>query len=221
MQTKFELRGLYAITPEHSALPLTDQVEQALQGGARLIQYRDKSGDAPRRCAEAQALIQLCRRHGVPLVINDDLELAAAVGADGVHLGRDDPSLAAARERLGSGALIGVSCYNELRNAERAWALGADYLAFGRFFPSASKPGAVPASLDLLRQARTRFPLPLVAIGGIRPENGGPLLAAGADMLAAIEAVFGTGEVRGACQAFADLFATAIPDPGPQTHNNP
>ena len=207
------LRGLYAITPEHPhpGTPLASQVEQAVLGGARVVQYRDKSGDGPRRRAEARALLQVCRRHGVPLVINDDLELAASVGADGVHLGRDDADATTARRRLGPGALVGVSCYNRVEDAERAQTLGASYVAFGRFFPSSSKPSATGADLGLLRRARGLIRLPIVAIGGITPENGGPLVTAGADMLAAIEAVFGRPDVRAASQAFSALFTSEEP----------
>jgi len=207
------LNGLYAITPEHPdpAHPLPEQVEQAILGGARVIQYRDKSGDPQRRLDQASALLSLCRRHGVPLIINDDVELAAAVGADGVHLGRDDPDPIAARERLGSDTLIGVSCYNRLENAARARELGADYIAFGRFFPSASKPQAVQARPELLQQARAFLQLPIVAIGGITPQNGAPLVAAGADMLAVIDALFGNTDIRTTAQAFAQLFSQENP----------
>lgn len=208
MKATLPLRGLYAITPETSPLPLVELVEHALQGGARLVQYRDKTGDGERRLQEGTSLVRLCRHHGVPLVINDDMELAAAVGADGVHLGQDDGSIAAARCLLGPEALIGVSCNNSLEQAEAAATGGADYLAFGRFFPSRSKPDAPPTSLDLLRAARSRFRLPLVAIGGITPENGPALIEAGADMLAVIEALFGAADVAAAGRAFGDLFAT-------------
>ena len=207
------LRGLYAITPEQPGpgLTLTAQVEQALQGGARLVQYRDKSQDGPRRLQEARALLELCRRYGVPLIINDDLELAAVVGADGVHLGRDDPDPAQARERLGAAALIGVSCYDRLELALQAQAAGADYLAFGRFFPSLSKPQAVPANLEVLHRAREWIHLPLVAIGGITPQNGGPLVAAGADLLAVIQGLFGRPDIRATARSFASLFLPEVP----------
>jgi len=207
------LRGLYAITPERPGpgLTLIAQVEQALQGGARLVQYRDKGHDGARRLREARALLQLCRGYRVPLIINDDLELAATVAADGVHLGRDDPDPLQARRRLGPQALIGVSCYDRLELAQRAQAAGADYVAFGRFFPSTSKPQAVPADPGLLRRARALLHLPLVAIGGITPENGGPLVAAGADLLAVIEALFGRGDIRAAAQSFAALLTPEAP----------
>jgi thiamine-phosphate pyrophosphorylase len=202
------LRGLYAITPEPSrcALPLPQAVEQAIQGGARVIQSRDKRQDPVGRRDRAEALLAVCRRHGIPLIINDDLELAAAIAADGVHLGRDDGDPRRARTVLGPGRIIGVSCYNRLENAERARDQGADYVAFGRFFPSNSKPLAVPATPELLQQARAALKLPIVAIGGISPENGGPLVTAGADMLAVIDGLFGQPDIRAAAAAYNRLF---------------
>ena len=204
-----QLRGLYAITPQPGpGRPLlTAAVEQALAGGARLIQYRDKGSDPGGRRDEAAALLALCRRAGVPLIINDDLELAAAIGADGLHLGRDDADPRDARDRLGAGAIIGVSCYNQLERARRAQEVGADYAAFGRFFPSATKPRAVQADPELLRQARRELTLPLVAIGGITPENGAPLIAAGADMLAVIDGVFAQPDIAAAARRFSRLFS--------------
>ncbi len=202
------LRGLYLITPGQppARLTLIEAVAEALAGGVALVQYRDKGSDSDRRRMEAAALLELCRGEGVPLIINDDLALAAAIGADGVHLGRDDPSPRAARALLGPRALIGVSCYNEIERARAAAREGADYLAFGRFFPSGTKPQAVPADPALLREARP-LGLPLVAIGGITPENGATLVAAGADMLAVIQGVFGKPHIRVACRAFNRLFA--------------
>jgi thiamine-phosphate pyrophosphorylase len=202
------LRGLYAITPETSRTSnsLREQVEQALAGGARLIQYRDKSGDSHKRLREAESLLALCRIAGVPLVINDDLELAARIGADGVHLGRDDVDPREARRRLGTRTIVGVSCYDSLERALRAQEIGADYAAFGRFFPSTTKSQAIQASPELLRQARKRLDIPLVAIGGITPENGGSLISAGADMLAVVDAVFGKADIRAAAAAFHELF---------------
>lgn len=192
------LRGLYVITREAPApLPSVDpqwqarQVAQAIQGGARIIQYRDKSARHENRLDEATALLQVCRAHGVPLIINDDVELAQQTGADGVHLGGEDVACHAAREQLGPGVIIGISCYNQLDLAVRAEAQGANYVAFGRFFASRNKPQAMQADVELLRQARRKITIPIVAIGGITPENGHSLINAGADMLAVIDAVFG------------------------------
>ena len=208
MKANWTLRGLYAITDSGLAADgnLLQQVEQALRGGARAIQYRDKTGSPQQRRQQAGDLLRLCRESGVPLIINDDLGLAVELGADGVHLGRDDPQPELARSRLGPDAIIGVSCYNELERALAAQRAGADYVAFGRFFASSSKPEAVQATPALLREARRRLALPLVAIGGITPENGASLLSAGADMLAVIHGIFGQPDIQLACERFARLF---------------
>jgi len=200
--------GLYAITDPALCADkgIVAAVEAALLGGARIVQYRDKGADAEPRLAEAAALAGLCRRYGVPLIVNDDVELAAAAGADGVHLGKEDPRIAAARARLGKQAIIGISCYNRLELALEAQAAGADYVAFGRFFPSSSKPLAVQAEPALLRAARQQIHLPIAAIGGITPQNGGALIEAGADLLAVIQAVFGQPDVTAACRRFTPLF---------------
>ena len=201
-------RGLYAITDERPDAPrqLPVCVSEAIAGGASVIQYRNKQGDAQQRRQTAGALLQLCQQHHVPLIINDDVALAASVNADGVHLGKTDASLAQARQQLGPQAIIGVSCYNSLERAMRAAQAGADYVAFGRFFSSHSKPDAPPAEASLLRQARRQLQLPIVAIGGITPENGQALVAAGADLLAAIHGVFGQPDIEAAASAYAALF---------------
>jgi thiamine-phosphate pyrophosphorylase len=200
----FPSHGLYAIT-DGPRTDLPAAVAQALAGGARVLQYRDKTTDAARRHAEATALKQLCDTHAVPLIVNDDVALAGAVGAAGVHLGRDDDDVAAARAALGPGAIIGVSCYDSLARAHAAAAAGADYVAFGAFFPSPTKPQAVRASLDLLRQSAA-LGVPRVAIGGITPDNAPSLVEAGADFLAVISAVFAAPDVRAAAQRFARLY---------------
>ena len=202
------IRGLYAIA-DTEYLPrarLPAAVEHAIQGGARLIQYRDKNGDRATRRGQAEELARLCRRHGVPLIVNDDVDLAADSGADGVHLGRDDAPVAGARRRLGPRAVIGVSCYNELERALAAESQGADYVAFGSFHPSRTKPRAVRATPELLRAARKKLRLPIVASGGVTPENGAELIAAGADALAAAEGVFNQPDVRAAAERYARLF---------------
>ena len=202
------IAGLYAIAD--STYLATDQfvpaVRAAIDGGARVIQYRDNKSQPRQRETLARALNALCREHGVPLLINDDVRLAEVVGAAGVHLGRGDPDIGAARAALGPAALIGVSCYNELARAQAAQDAGADYVAFGRFFPSRTKPQAVQAAPDLLRTARAALKIPIVAIGGITPENGVTLIEAGADALAVIEGVFHQPDIRAAAECYARLF---------------
>ena len=202
-------RGLYAIT-DALLIPderLTTAVEQAILGGARLIQYRDKSHDAARRLTQAAALNALCQRHAVPLIVNDDVELATQVGAAGVHVGKDDPAFAIARAHLGQNAIIGVSCYDRLDLALEAARAGADYVAFGAFFPSPTKPTETRASIALLRKARTALNVPIVAIGGITPDNAPLLLDVGADALAVVSGVFGQPDIQAAARRYANLFA--------------
>ncbi len=202
------LRGLYAITPaDLRGEALYRAVEAALAGGARILQYRDKSHDQPRRLAEARALAGLCRRHGALFIINDDPALAQVTGADGVHLGRDDATLEAARALLGPRAVIGVSCYDDFGRARRAAAAGADYVAFGAFYPSPTKPGAVRADPALLARARRELACPVVAIGGITPENAQPLITAGAAMVALIQGLFGAPDITAAARRIQGLFA--------------
>ena len=203
-----KLRGLYAITDPCAGHgeDLVEHVRLALEGGTRVLQYRDKGGDQARRIGEAAALLRLCRKFGALFLINDDVALAAEIGADGVHLGRDDAALVEARQVLGPQAIIGVSCYNRLTLALEAQAAGADYVAFGRFFPSQTKPDAVQAETDLLVEARARLSVPVVAIGGITPENGRLLIEHGADALAVIQGVFAQTDIRDAAARYASLF---------------
>ena len=200
----FPARGLYAITDGPRA-DLIAACAAALEGGAAVLQYRDKSADHARRRDEATQLSALCARRGAPLIINDDVELAAQVGAAGVHLGEDDADITAARIRLGSDAIIGVSCYDSLERARNLAEAGVDYLAFGAFFASPTKPNARRATPDLLREART-FGKPLVAIGGITPDNAGSLIAAGADFIAAISGVFAAADVESTARRYTELF---------------
>lgn len=207
-RSKLPAKGLYAITDDslQRGEALGEAVSRAISGGARAIQYRDKSTDAERRDAEAAMLVAICRRHGVPLIVNDDVELALRAGADGVHLGRDDADLASARRRLGGDFIIGISCYDRLAIAEAAQQGGADYVAFGSMFPSTTKPNATPADFTIIEQARTRISLPIVAIGGITPANGGSLLEAGVDMLAVVSGVFAHEDPAEAARRYARLF---------------
>lgn len=197
-------RGLYAIT-DGPRRDLLDVVEQALAGGVVLLQYRDKASPASRRLREARALRTLCARYDVPLIINDDVALCAAIGADGVHLGRSDWDLSTARSVLGRKAIIGVSCYDDIRRARALAAAGADYVAFGAFFPSTTKPTARRAAPELLRQSAA-LGLPRVAIGGITPDNGASLVDAGADFLAVISGLFGAADVGATARRYATLF---------------
>ncbi len=202
------INGLYVVTAEADGQSgdLVAGVKQAVIGGARLVQYRDKSFDSVRRTRDAFALAKLCRMHEVPFLINDDVELACTVAADGVHLGADDATLQEARSLLGQAAIIGISCYNHFDLARQAEEAGADYVAFGSFFPSSTKPDAVPASLELLRCARESLHIPIVAIGGISPENGGKLIDAGADALAVIDGIFGQPDILAVAQDYARIF---------------
>jgi thiamine-phosphate pyrophosphorylase len=206
------LRGLYAITDSQLLADgrLLPYVEAALKGGARLLQYRDKSSDDARRLREAEALRELCARYGAELIINDDAELAARLGV-GLHLGQGDGSLAAARALLGRQAIIGATCHAQLELAEQAVAEGASYIAFGRFFNSSTKPGAPTATPELLGAARQRFSLPITAIGGITLDSAPALIAQGASLLAVVHALFSapsTAEVEQRARAFSALFAT-------------
>ncbi len=201
------LRGLYAVTPE--GLPLNTllaRVEAVLQGGAVLVQYRDKSRDPARRAATARALLSLCRAFGARLLINDDLALALAVHADGVHLGAADGELPAARQALGAGALLGASCYDDFERARGAVSAGADYVAFGAVHPSATKPLARPAALSLFTRCRSELRVPACAIGGITVDRARPLLAAGADLLAVISDLFAAPDVTARAAAYQLLF---------------
>ncbi len=202
------LHGLYAVTDSNLAAAgkLLTAAEGAIRGGACLLQYRDKSPDQPRREAEARALLQLCHNHNVMLVINDDVALAASIGADGVHLGKEDATLHEARVMLGPRSIIGVSCYASLERATAAAHAGADYVAFGSFFPSPNKPRAAPAPISLLEDARRQLNVPVCAIGGITPDNGGALLRAGADMLAVISGIFAQADFEAAARRYARLF---------------
>jgi|KBSSwiStaDraftv2_1062776.scaffolds.fasta_scaffold07911_10 thiamine-phosphate pyrophosphorylase len=200
------LRGLYAITPEEpDTRKLLDKVAAAIAGGAAAVQYRAKKLSEETRLAQAKRLAGICRAAGVPLIVNDSAELARAAGADGIHLGRDDGEVAGARRLVGRG-LVGVSCYDEIERVRAAAAAGADYVAIGSVFASSTKPGAVRAPLALLAEARRASGLPVVAIGGITAANAGEAIAAGADMVAVISAVFDALDVEASARAISGLF---------------
>ena len=201
------IAGLYALTPDHSDTgAMIACVAAALEGGATAVQYRNKTAAPKLRLQQARALHSLCIGYGATFIINDDIELARSVDADGVHLGRGDATIALARARLGTTSLIGASCYDSLERAEAAVAAGADYIAFGSFFPSNTKPDAVRAELPLLSSAKARWKVPVVAIGGITPGNAGALIDAGADSVAVISALFDAGDVAAVARSFVALF---------------
>jgi thiamine-phosphate pyrophosphorylase len=209
-------RGLYAITPDdRDTAGLVARAGTVLAAGTTWLQYRNKLADDDLRERQALALLPLCRRFGVPLIINDDWRLAARIGADGAHLGEDDGELAAAREALGEAAILGASCYDDAGLARHAASVGASYIAFGAFFPSPTKPHARRASPALLHEC-AGLGLPQVAIGGITPDNAAPLVEAGADLLAVISGVFDAPDPAAAVRAYRACFDTNTflsPDP--------
>jgi thiamine-phosphate pyrophosphorylase len=206
------LAGLYAVTPDltanevHPFSHLLEKVERCVQCGVALIQYRNKSSDQLSRRDQAHALLKVCRQYGAVFIINDDVKLAGEIEADGVHIGCRDTSLLEARAQLGSKAIIGVSCYNNLDLAQAAERGGADYVAFGSFFTSRTKPNSKAANIELLHQAKRIISIPVVAIGGIGPDNAAGLIAAGADMIAVVEALFGQPDICMAAHQLADCF---------------
>ncbi|HKJ71270.1 MAG TPA: thiamine phosphate synthase [Gammaproteobacteria bacterium] len=202
------VRGAYLIADRThlSAEALEPAVRAALAGGVRLVQYRDKSDDGERRLGEARLLAALCHEHGALLIVNDDPRLARDAGADGVHLGRDDVGVAEARAVVGTDTIIGVSCYNEIERALAAERAGADYVAFGSFHPSSTKPEAVRAPLSLLKRARSRIGLPIVVIGGITPDNAGPLALAGADAAAVVSGILDADDITEAARRLNNLM---------------
>lgn len=209
--TKFDapaIQGVYAITPDcANTEDLLGRVRQALFGGINILQYRNKAADAVLRLEQARALCELAHEFAVPFIVNDDVQLAIKVAADGVHLGEADGGVTEARAILGKDKLIGVSCYNRLPLAIAAVTAGADYVAFGAFYPSSTKPNTVIAAPELLQKARSNLAVPIVVIGGITANNGAPLIEAGANAIAVIAALFDAPDIRLAAQNFSHLFA--------------
>lgn len=202
------LRGLYAITDENliSESAFAKTVEQALQGGAAIIQYRDKSSDDTKRRQQAALLRALCSQYAATLIINDDLTLAKTVAADGVHLGENDATISEARMLLGDTRLIGVSCYNQLQRALAAQSAGADYVAFGAIFDSPTKQAARSASCALITAAKSQLSIPVCAIGGIDTSNVAKVIGAGADMAAMISALWNADDIKHTSELIARLF---------------
>ena len=213
-----QLRGLYAVTPDDRLLPrLTALVEAALEGGARIIQYRNKQAPAALRRAQAAELLRICRAYGAKLIVNDDVWLAIEIGADGAHIGQHDlqpgHDLQTAREALGSRRLLGVSCYNDLARVDAAAQAKVDYIGIGSMFPSMTKPSTVTASLDLRAEARQRFAGPVAASGVITLNIAPPVIAAGADMVAVISDLFNAMDIRRRANDFQQLFGLVTQTP--------
>ncbi|HEY8117896.1 MAG TPA: thiamine phosphate synthase [Methylophilaceae bacterium] len=201
------IHGLYAITPDMAdTAQLCALVEASLLGGAALLQYRNKTASHALRVTQSRALLDLCREHGVPLIINDNIKLCLAIDADGVHLGTSDGNLAESRARLGPDKILGASCYNRYELAVEAKIRGADYVAFGACFASATKPNALKADLTLLNKARADLSLPAVAIGGITLDNAELAINAGADAVAVIAALYSAPDIKSTAQQFSKLF---------------
>ena len=199
------LRGLYAITPEEpDTEALAGKAEQALAAGVAALQYRNKVLSREKRLEQARRLAALAQGYGVPFIVNDDVEIALAVGANGAHVGREDAAIAAARGRL-PGRILGASCYDSIALARAAVAAGADYVAFGSVFPSPTKPGAVRAPLELFREAAP-LGVPLAAIGGITAENAPRLIEGGAQLLAVISDLFDAADIGARARQYARLF---------------
>ena len=200
--------GLYAITPDEADTEvLLDSTEQALAGGARLIQYRNKTADLALRLHQSRLLLQLCRTHGVPFIVNDYLDLALTIDADGIHLGAHDVSVVTARQRLGKQKIVGASCYNDPNLGRAAQVQGADYVAFGAFYPTVTKRNTVVATLNTLQQAKAELTVPVVCIGGISVDNVLPLVQAGADAIAVSHALYRSAHVYKTAVAFSRYFA--------------
>jgi thiamine-phosphate pyrophosphorylase len=205
------LHGLYAIT-DQNLIPgneFAQRVEAALRGGARILQYRDKSSETQKRLSQARCCRRLCRQYDATFIMNDDIDLCLAVEADGIHLGRHDNAIMDARKQLGDDAIIGISCYNDIDRAIDAQQAGADYVAFGTMFSSVTKPNAVIAGPDIIPAAKQHVRLPVCTIGGIETGNAGTLIEKGADMIAVISSLFAADDIEKTAQRLAENFAPA------------
>lgn len=204
---KNQLKGLYAITdPRLMGADLISKTEQAILGGIKILQYRNKTASLAQQEKEAFTLASICKKNNVVFIINDNIELAIKVNADGVHLGQRDTHLQQARKLLGENKIIGVTCNNQIELAQAAQQQGADYIAFGRFFNSLTKPSAPHAELSLLSEARQFITVPIVAIGGITQESASSLMKEGADMLAVIHGIFGQKDILNATRQFVEII---------------
>jgi len=208
MKNTLPLSGLYVITDTNlmNENDIVQKVTLAFQGGAKIVQFRDKVNNQATKLNLAKQLKNLCKTYQAWFIINDDIELAKQVNADGVHIGKDDEDIVKARTALGENTIIGVSCYNDLQRAQEMQTLGANYVAFGRFFTSQTKPNAPQADIDTLRKAKQQLSIPVVAIGGVDINNAQSLIAAGADSVAVIQGVFAQNNIKSSAQSIQRLF---------------
>jgi thiamine-phosphate pyrophosphorylase len=206
---QYQINGLYVITDE-KLIPrkrFVETVEKAIKGGAKIVQLREKKSSRDEILRLAGELLKLTRRYNVPLIINDNLEIARDLAAEGVHLGQDDASLAEARRVLGNSAIIGVSCYSSIERGIEAYKQGADYLAFGTPFFTPTKPDRQPTSFEILKEAKRVIPkIPIFAIGGITPQNVGSVLETGVDGIAVITSVFGSSDPEKVSRQLSAFF---------------
>lgn len=201
------MKGLYIVTPDwDDTQKLLDVTEMALRSGAALVQYRHKTADQALRREQAECLLALCRSYRRPLIINDHVDLCLAIDADGVHIGGTDLSVAQVRAILGADSIVGASCYGDLQLARDAHRDGASYVAFGGFYPSRVKKYPVTTPIQIVTQSKSEMPLPVVVIGGMTEENAAPLIACGADMVAAISSVYSAADPEMAARNFVRLF---------------
>ncbi|HRN81233.1 MAG TPA: thiamine phosphate synthase [Nitrosomonas europaea] len=207
LRNRSAVSGLYAITPDMADTgQLYDAVHQALAGGVNWLQYRNKAADSRLRRVQAAEIHLLCKHFQVPLIVNDHLDLAMEIDAEGLHVGGDDISPVMARCYFGRDKIIGISCYNQLNRAIEAEEAGADYVAFGAFYPSMTKTGTYQAPIELLTAAKKKLGIPVVAIGGIDLDNAGMLIASGCDAVAVSQALFGAQDIQSAARYFSELF---------------
>ncbi|MES2832503.1 MAG: thiamine phosphate synthase [Pseudomonadota bacterium] len=208
---RLSYRGLYLVTPDwNDTERLLAVSEQALAGGAALLQYRHKTAAPALRQAQATALLALCRRFDCLFIVNDHVDLCLAVGADGVHVGGTDAAVASVRAQIGPNLILGASCYGDLALAQAAHLGGASYVAYGGFYPSRVKQYPVTTPVSIIASSQAEVPLPVVVIGGMTPENSAPLVAAGADMVAAISSVFSADHPQQVAAEFVGLFKHGI-----------
>lgn len=204
---RIRVSGLYAITPDIEDIDqLCEMVYHVLVGGISWLQYRNKKANSRLRLMQALEIHLLCRQFQVPLIINDHIDLVMEIDAEGLHVGGEDVSVVTARHYLGQNKIIGVSCYNQLSRAIEAEKTGADYVAFGAFYPSMTKIDTYQAPIHLLDAAKRTLNIPIVAIGGINLDNAKALIARGCDAVAVSQALFGAQDIKSAARHFSKLF---------------